>query len=315
MALLIVSSSRGEEFAAVVRELDPSLDVRVAPALGRPEEIDTALAWWPQPGLLKSLPNLRLIVSVGAGVDHLFSDPDLPDLPIVRFVDPDLTGRMVEYVALHVLYHHRRMCEFGELQARKVWKYLPEPAAHEVRVGVMGLGVLGAAAANALKVFGYQVRGWSRERKSLPGIACFAGRAELDAFLADTDILAVLLPLTADTRGLLDGALLARLSRRGRHKDLPGPVLINAGRGGLQVDADILAALEAGALYAASLDVFETEPLPHSSPLWSHPRVRVTPHNAAESSPVAIARYTLRQMAAAKSGGRLENIVDRRRGY
>ena len=315
MALLIASNSRAEEFAAMVRELDPSLDVRIAPALGKPEEIDTALAWWPQPGLLKTLPNLRLIVSVGAGVDHLFSDPDLPDVPIVRFVDPDLTGRMVEYVALHVLYHHRRMSEFRELQARKVWKYVPEPAAHEIRVGVMGLGVLGAASANALKVFGYQVRGWSRERKSLPGIACYAGKPELDAFLADTDILAVLLPLTTDTRGLFNRSLLAKLSRRGRHKDLPGPVLINAGRGGLQIDADILAALQAGELYAASLDVFETEPLPHSSPLWSHPRVLVTPHNAAESAPAAIVRYTLRQMAAHKRGGALENMVDPKRGY
>jgi glyoxylate/hydroxypyruvate reductase A len=315
MALLIASNSRAEEFAAMVRELDPSLDVRTAPALGNPHEIDAALAWWPQPGLLKTLPNLRLIVSVGAGVDHLFSDPDLPDVPIVRFVDPDLTGRMVEYVALHVLYHHRRMSEFRELQARKVWKYVPEPAAHEIRVGVMGLGVLGAASANALKVFGYQVRGWSRERKSLPGIACFAGKPELDAFLADTDILAVLLPLTGDTRRLIDRSLLKRLSRGGRHEDLPGPVLINAGRGGLQVDADILAALEAGELYAASLDVFEAEPLPHSSPLWSHPHVLVTPHNAAESAPAAIVRYTLRQMAAAKRGEPLENVVDRRRGY
>jgi glyoxylate/hydroxypyruvate reductase A len=315
MALLIASNSRAEEFAAMARRLDPGLDVRIAPALGRMEEIDTALAWWPQPGLLKTLPNLRLIVSVGAGVDHLFADPDLPDVPIVRFVDPDLTGRMVEYVALHVLYHHRRMCEFRELQARKVWKYLAEPAAHEVRVGIMGLGVLGAACARALGVFGYQVRGWSRERKALSGITCFAGNPELDAFLANTDILAVLLPLTADTRGLINRSLLARLSRGGRHKDLPGPVLINAGRCGLQVDADILAALEADELYAASLDVFETEPLPHSSPLWSHPRVLITPHNAAESAPAAIVRYTLRQMAAMSRGEPLENIVDRRRGY
>jgi glyoxylate/hydroxypyruvate reductase A len=315
MALLIASNSRAEEFAAMARELDPGLDVRVAPTLGRPEDIDAALAWWPQPGLLETLPGLRLIVSVGAGVDHLFSDPDLPDVPIVRFVDPDLTGRMVEYIALHVLHHHRRMCEFRELQTRKVWKYLAEPAAGEVRVGLMGLGVLGSAAIGALKAFGYQLRGWSRQRRSLDGVACYAGRAELDAFLADTDILAVLLPLTADTRRLIDRSLLARLSRRGRHPDLPGPVLVNAGRGGLQVDADILAALEAGELYAASLDVFEAEPLPHSSPLWSHPRVVVTPHNAAESAPSAIVRYTLRQMAAAKTGAPLENVVDRRRGY
>ena len=166
----------------------------------------------------------------------------------------------------------------------------------------MGLGVLGSAAARALKVFGYQVRGWSCSPKSLEGVACYAGPGELDAFLADTDILAVLLPLTPDTHGILDRRLLAKLSRRGRDARLPGPVLINAGRGGLQVDADIAASLAAGELYAASLDVFEAEPLPHSSPLWSHPRVVVTPHNAAESAPAAIVRYALRQIAALRRG-------------
>jgi len=315
MAFLIASSSRAEEFAAFARDLDPALDVRVAPNLGKAEEIEYALAWQPPNGLLKTLPNLRLIVSVGAGVDALLADPDLPDVPMVRFVDTDLTGRMTEYVALHVLYHHRRMSEFGELQRRKVWKYLAEPAAHEVRVGLMGLGVLGSAAARALGVFGYQVRGWSRSPKSLAGVACYAGPGELDAFLADTDILAVLLPLTPDTHGILDRRLLAKLSRRGRDARLPGPVLINAGRGGLQVDADIAASLAAGELYAASLDVFEAEPLPHSSPLWSHPRVVVTPHNAAESAPAAIVRYALRQIAALRRGNPLQNLVDRGRGY
>jgi glyoxylate/hydroxypyruvate reductase len=315
MALLIASSSRADQFADVVRRLDPKLDLRVAPDLGRPEDIRYALAWHPQPGLLKTLPNLQLIVSVGAGVDHILKDPDLPDVPMIRFVDPDLTGRMTEYVGLHVLYHHRRMSEFRELQERRVWKYLPEPAAHEVRVGMMGLGVLGCAALHALGAFGYQLRGWSRSPKALDGVACYAGPGELDAFLADTDILAVLLPLTPDTRGLLNRRLLAKLSRRGRDERLPGPVLINAGRGGLQIDAEILESLEAGDLYAASLDVFEAEPLPHSSPLWSHPRVVVTPHNAAESAPAAIVRYTLRQMAAHRRGEPLENVVDLRRGY
>jgi glyoxylate/hydroxypyruvate reductase A len=315
MAFLIASSSRAEEFAAFARDLDPALDVRVAPNLGKAEEIEYALAWQPPNGLLETLPNLRLIVSVGAGVDALLADPDLPDVPMVRFVDTDLTGRMTEYVALHVLYHHRRMSEFGELQRRKVWKYLAEPAAHEVRVGLMGLGVLGSAAARALGVFGYQVRGWSRSPKSLEGVACYAGPGELDAFLAETDILAVLLPLTPDTHGILDRRLLAKLSRQGRDARLPGPVLINAGRGGLQVDADIAASLAAGELYAASLDVFEAEPLPHSSPLWSHPRVVVTPHNAAESAPAAIVRYALRQIAALRRGEPLQNLVDRGRGY
>jgi glyoxylate/hydroxypyruvate reductase A len=207
------------------------------------------------------------------------------------------------------------MSEFRELQARKVWKYLPEPAAHEVRVGLMGLGVLGSAAASALKVFGYRMRGWSRSPKSLDGVACYAGMAQLDAFLADTDILAVLLPLTPDTRGTINRGLIAKLSRRGRDERLPGPVLINAGRGGLQVDADILAALKAGELYAASLDVFEAEPLPHSSPLWAHPRVVVTPHNAAESAPTAIVGYALRQIAAHRKGEPIDHVVDPKRGY
>jgi glyoxylate/hydroxypyruvate reductase len=315
MSLLIASSSRGEEFASAIRALDPAADLIIAPAIGKPENIEYALAWRPQPGLLKSLPNLRLIISVGAGVDHLLEDPDLPRVPIVRFVDPDLTGRMVEYVTLHVLFHHRRMCEFRELQARKVWKYLPEPAAHEVRVGLMGLGVLGSAAARMLAGFGYRLRGWSSTPKSLGGMDCYAGAAGLDAFLADTDILVALLPLTPGTRGLLDRSLIAKLSRRGRDERLPGPVLINAGRGGLQVDADIHAAVESGALYAASLDVFEAEPLPHSSPLWSHPRLVVTPHNAAESAPSAIARYALRQMAAHRAGEPLAHVVDPKRGY
>jgi glyoxylate/hydroxypyruvate reductase A len=315
MAFLIACSSRAGQFAAEMRALEPRLDLRIAPDVGPEEEIDAALVWQPPEGLLAKLPNLRLIVSVGAGVDSLLADPALPDVPLVRFVDPDLTGRMAEYIALQALYHHRRMSEFRDLQAQKVWQYLPEAAARDVRVGLMGLGVLGLAAAAALRTFGYRLRGWSRTPKVLDGIACFCGPEGLDAFLAETDILAVLLPLTPATRGLLNRGLLRRLSRHNRSGMLPGPVLINAGRGELQVDADIVAALEAGELYAASLDVFETEPLPAGSPLWQHPRVVVTPHNAAESAPAAIARYALRQWRACKSGAALENVVDRRRGY
>ncbi|KAB2914434.1 MAG: glyoxylate/hydroxypyruvate reductase A [Hyphomicrobiaceae bacterium] len=315
MALLIASSSRADLFAEAARACDGDLDVRVAPDIGRREDVTCALVWQPPQGLLKGLPNLRLIISIGAGVDSLLADPTLPDVPLVRFVDPDLTGRMAEYVALHVLFHHRRMTEFRELQSRKVWKYLPEPAAHEVRVGIMGLGVLGTAAASALGAFGYRLRGWARTPKSVAGVSSFCGADGLDAFLAETDILAVLLPLTPATRGILDRKLFSRLSQQGRDARLPGPALINAGRGGLQIDTDIAAALDAGDLYAASLDVFEAEPLPATSPLWSHPRVVVTPHNAAESAPSAIVRYALRQMQRQRCGEPLENLVDIRRGY
>jgi glyoxylate/hydroxypyruvate reductase len=230
----------------------------------------------------------------------------------VRFVDPDLTGRMVEYVALHVLYHHRRMCEFRELQARKVWKYVPEPAAHEVRVGVMGLGVLGTDAARKLKVMGFDVAGWSRSRKDVEGIETFSGEDGLDTFLKHTDILVSLLPLTDETRGLLDKRLFAKLARDGR---LGGPILVNAGRGGLQVEADILASLDDGTLKAATLDVFETEPLPAESRLWMHPAVTVTPHNAAASEANAISAYVADQIRRFEAGEPLANVIRRELGY
>jgi glyoxylate/hydroxypyruvate reductase A len=315
MALLIIGSVRAEELATVARAQGRGLDIRLWPDVGRIADIRYALAWRPPPGVLKTFANLELIVSVGAGVDHLMQDPELPDVPIVRYVDSDLTGRMAGYVALHVLFHQRRMCEFRALQTKRAWMPLPEPAAPEVRVGIMGLGVMGEASATVLKAFGFQLRGWSRTRKHADGVACFAGDGELDAFLADTDILACVLPLTPATRGILNRRLIGKLSQCGRHARLPGPVLINAGRGGLQIEADILAALDAGELYAASLDVFESEPLPTSSPLWHHPRVVITPHNAAESSSQSIVRYLLRQIRAQQQGEPLKHVVDRARGY
>jgi glyoxylate/hydroxypyruvate reductase A len=317
MALLIVTTTtRGQEFLDGARSAaGGGLDIRIWPDVGRIEDIEYALAWLPPKGVLKTLPNLKMIVSVGAGVDHLLIDPELPDVPVVRYVDPDLTGRMAEYIGLQVLFHQRRMAEFLELQFQRKWHYLPEPAAHEVRVGVMGLGVMGLAALKVLAPFGYQLRGWSRTRKSVAGVTCFAGRGELDAFLAETDILACVLPHTPETRGILNADLIGKLSRNGRHERLPGPVLINAGRGPLQVETDILQSLDSGALYAASLDVFEVEPLPASSPLWAHKRVVITPHNAAESTGRAITRYFIRQVHAHGRGEPIGNVVDRSRGY
>ncbi|HRD77335.1 MAG TPA: glyoxylate/hydroxypyruvate reductase A [Hyphomicrobiaceae bacterium] len=316
MALLIIGSQRAGEFARVLGELRPGADLRLWPNAGNLSEITHALAWGPPPGALAQLPNLKLIVSVGAGVDHLFKDPDLPKgVPIVRYVDPDLTRRMVQYVTLHVLWHHRRMCEFQEQQRARVWKYLPEPSPGDVRVGLMGLGVMGAAAVPPLSTLGFKLRGWSRNERHIAGVECFAGDKGFAPFLAETDILVCTLPLTPDTRGVIGKRLLDGLSINGRHARMPGPAIINAGRGGLQVEGDIMAALASGRLYAASLDVFETEPLPTSSPLWENPRVVITPHNAAESEPYSIVRYFLRQADAEASGHPLENIVDPKRQY
>lgn len=316
MALMIIGESpRTPDFAQATRSQAPDRDVRLWPDTANADEVEFALAWGPTPGALKAYKNLKMVVSVGAGVDHLFRDPDLPDVPIVRYVDPDLTGRMTGYIALHALYHSRRMTEYDEQQRRLLWNHLPEPSPDVLRVGIMGAGVLGAAAAKALLGVGFKVNAWSRRAKSIDGAKCFAGAEERDAFLAETDILAVLLPLTPQTRGIINLELLSKLSTKDRPRRLPGPVLINAGRGGLQVETDILKALETRTLYAASLDVFETEPLPPSSPFWTHPRVVITPHNAAESTTESIVSYFLEQVRRHEAGEDLQNVVDRQQGY
>jgi glyoxylate/hydroxypyruvate reductase A len=298
-----------EAFAAAL----PGRPVAVA---GRdpydPSAVRYAVVWKPPHGLLATLPALEAIFSIGAGVDHIVADPSLPAVPLARVVDPDLTARMTEWVVWQVLAHHRRQREYADLQARRLWKDLDQPIAGEVRVGMMGLGVLGRDAAEVLVRLGFDVGGWSRTPQAVAGVETFAGAEGFAPFLARTDILVCLLPLTPETRGVLDARLIAGLARDGV---LGGPVLINAGRGGLQVEADILAALDAGVLAAASLDVFETEPLPPSSRLWTHRRVTITPHVAAVSHPPAIARLIGRQILRHEAGEPLEHLVDTARGY
>jgi glyoxylate/hydroxypyruvate reductase A len=269
--------------------------------------------WGPKPGSLSGLSNLEAIFSLGAGVDHLMSYPDLPDVPIVRVAQDDLTHRMSEYMVLHCLMHLRDQRRFDEDQKAKRWN--PDrapPIAGEVRVGIMGFGVLGQDSARKLKMMGFDVAGWSRTAKKVDGFEVYAGEEGLTAFLKRTDILIALMPLTPDTQGILDRSLFEKLARDGR---LGGPILINAGRGKLQVEADILACLGDGTLKAATLDVFETEPLPEDSPLWTHPQVTVTPHNSATSEPEATARYIAQQIRRHEAGQPFEAVVDKTRGY
>ena len=272
-----------------------------------------ALTWRHPPDALKDLPGLRVILSLGAGVDHLFADPGLPDKPIVRVVDPDLTNRMSEWVVMHALVHLRQLRRYERQQSKRVWEDDDDqPKAGDIQIGLMGLGVMGQDAAAKLKALGFKVAGFSASPKSLPGVTSFSGLDGLKLLLAQTDMLVVLLPLTPATSGIIDASLLSQLKRDG---PLGGPILINGGRGGLQVEADILAALDSGALKGASLDVFEREPLPSDSRLWSHPSVYVSPHNAAISSPKAIAALVARQIEADERGEPLAHLVHRRRGY
>ncbi|PTW62693.1 glyoxylate/hydroxypyruvate reductase A [Breoghania corrubedonensis] len=318
MALLIaVHGWDSESWSSRFSNLLPGHDVRCHPeTTGNPAEIRYLLAWKPDSDLLASLTNLEVIFSLGAGVDHLLQTPDLPDVPIVRIVDPDLTMRMSEWIVLQVLLHHRKHRTYHAQQHQRLWQPHDQPAASAVRVGIMGLGVLGRDAATHLSRLGFQVAGWSRSPKEIDGIRSFSGADGLDDMLKRTDILVNLLPLTQDTRGLIDYRLLSKLSTDGkRHPGCDAPVLVNAGRGASQVEADIVRALDDGTLAACSLDVFETEPLPAPSPLWTHPKVYATPHVAADSDPQTLSHYVAERIQAFEAGEGLINVVDRATGY
>jgi glyoxylate/hydroxypyruvate reductase len=310
---IVVTGWDAEAWATRFRKLAPDRAVRIWPdQIAAPQEITYACAWKPPPGALAAFPNLKAVFSLGAGVDHLLHDPALPPVPIVRIVDPDLTSRMVAYVLLHVLMVHRRQRLYDAQQRERIWRDHDQPPASDITVGVMGLGRLGRAAASALAQIGFRVLGWSSTPKSIADIDCQHGAAGLDAFLARSEILVVLLPLTPATEGLLNLSLLRKLRRDG---PLGGAHVINAGRGRLQIDADILAALDEGSLAGATLDVFLEEPLPAASPLWSHPHVTVTPHNAAASDPRFLVTNVLAQITRLERGEPMENVIDRARGY
>ncbi len=273
--------------------------------------INYAMGWHPEKGLFARMPDLKLMFSVGAGVDHMLNDDSLPDLPLVRFVDASLTSRMSEWICLQCLLHLRQQPTYARQQAQHIWRDLPQPDAHEIRVGIMGLGVLGQEAAIKLKGLGFQVNGWSRSKKTVPGVNCY-DNAQLDEFLTRTDILVGLLPYTRETAGIFNAALFAKLSRS---SPIGGPVFINAGRGKSQVETDIISALKSGRLKGVSLDVFEEEPLPQDSPLWEMENVVLTPHIASVSDVKALAAHVNSQIERFEAGLELQYLVDKKAGY
>lgn len=273
-----------------------------------PAEIDYALVWKPPAGLLKTLPNLKAILSLGAGVDHLSADPDLPrHIPVSRLVDRCLTQGMSEYVLYWVLHYHRDMGAYAAMAARHEWGQIRQVDPRHRRIGILGLGELGGDAAAKLAMLDFDVAGWSRTEKSIPGVTSFFGEDRLGAFLARTDILICLLPMTTHTRGIINADTLARLPE--------GAVFINCARGAHVVDHDLLAALDQGHLRAATLDVFHEEPLPADHPYWSHPKVTVTPHVASLTIPHSAAAYVADNIRRVERGEPMLNVVDFSAGY
>ncbi len=297
-----------EPFREVFARDFPRLDFRVWPAAGRVEEIEYALVWKIEDGALRRLPNLKAILALGAGVDQILKDPGFPRaVPLYRLLDAGLAAQMSEYAIYGVLDFHRRMGEYRALQARREWRRLEAVHPAERRVGVMGLGVLGADLARKLAVLGFRTLGWSRTPKSLPGIACHHGEAGLKEFLGACEIVVVLLPLTPQTEGIIDARLLAMLPR--------GAALINIARGRHVVEKDLLAALDSGQLSHAMLDVFRQEPLPADHPFWRHERIFVTPHVAAQPIAELAMRQILESLRRLEAGQEPEGRVDPAVGY
>ncbi|HHG90866.1 MAG TPA: glyoxylate/hydroxypyruvate reductase A [Devosia sp.] len=278
-----------------------------------PDDIRYVFVWKPLENAFEGLNNLKAILSLGAGVDALLRHPNLPrSVPIVRFVEDDLTRCMSDYVVANVTMHHRCFTRYRRDQRARNWSQYYPPAARNTCVGIMGMGVLGQDAAKRLLALGFEVRGWSRSPKDMQGVESFSGPDQFEKFLGGTDILVDLLPLTPETENILNYEMFLKL-RRGRLRD--GPVIINAARGGHQVEADIVRALGDGTLGAASLDVFQTEPLPPDSPLWELDNCYITPHIAAISSPQSGAAYFANVVLDHEAGKPLLNVVDVERGY
>lgn len=311
MAVLILAPGlKSEWWARELNKQNPDLDVRIWPDTGKPDDIEYALAWKPPAGELAMLKNLKVVFSLGAGVDHLFTDPDFPDgVQVSRVVDPYLTAGMVEYVVLHVLRYHKNQPALEAQQKAQIW----DDRAHELKqaderkIGILGLGELGRSTAEALKALQFDVSGWSRSPKDIPGVRTFHGQVGLSEMLASTDILVCLLPLTPETEGILCSSLFAQLPGEAR--------LINAARGGHLVEDDLIPALESKRIAHATLDVFRTEPLPNSHPFWNHPKITVTPHNASITDPRSVAIQIIEGITAVEQGDTLSNTVDPKLGY
>lgn len=271
------------------------------------DSVSYAFVLAPPPGYLARFPRLKAIMPVGAGVEHILADPDLPEVPIVRMVQPDMAQRMSEYIVQHALNHMRRFRQIRTAQACKTWNLFASPTAREFTVGILGLGTLGCHAATYLTSLGFNVRGWSRTPKSVPGVTSFAGADSLPEFLSACDILVSLLPLTQETTHLIDAHTLSCLPR--------GASLINASRGGIINDGDLIACLDSGQVSEATLDAFDIEPLPADHPYWSHPQVTVTPHCASAATVEAVADRLREVIALVEQGGMPSPVVNRATGY
>jgi glyoxylate/hydroxypyruvate reductase A len=309
MSLVVrVGAARAPWWRDTLQSLLPEVEVRLWDDPGDRSKVEYAVVWQPPPGGLKTFPNLKVIVSMGAGIDHVLRDPELPrHLPIIRTVGPDLTQRMREYVLLHVLRFHRRLPEIEASFTCREWNQLITPVAPDRPVGVLGLGNMGADCARHLAHIGFEVHGWSRRPKVVDGVICHSGPEGLAKLLKRVEILVCLLPLTPETTGILNRDLFAQLPE--------GACVINAGRGQHLVEEDLIPALDSGQLGGATLDVLHVEPAPEDHPFWAHPKILLTPHIASLIDPEVGSRLIAGNLKLFMAGKPVPDMVDVAQGY
>jgi glyoxylate/hydroxypyruvate reductase len=305
MAGIVFTDKAAHHYAQAIGRYAPEIPLWT---LDDPQAVhaDVAISWLPPSGAYGGLPNLRLIHSIGAGVNHILAEHSGGGIPLCRIVDPEQARIMARYVLWGVLHFHRGMDRLFEAQREKRWLQFAHRPAQQTVVGVMGMGVMGRTVAASIATLGFDVRGWSRARCEVENVRSY-GEDELDAFLSGLDMIVCLLPLTASTRGILSTTLFAKLNR--------GACLIHVGRGDHLVADDLHAALDDGQLGGALLDVFAREPLPSDDALWTHDKVIVTPHIAAISTSETVAEQIVANVRSLRAGGGLSNVVLRERGY
>ncbi|MFC6486760.1 2-hydroxyacid dehydrogenase [Nitratireductor sp. GCM10026969] len=296
-----------EPWAEALQQLLPALDFRVHPDIGNPDDVRYALVWRPKPGFFRDFKNIRLVVNLGAGVDSLTNRDDLPDVPISRLSDPGMVALMRSYVHFAVIRYARDMPEFERAKQRRDWHYIHPRPLHHTRVGILGLGALGAAVAESLAGLGFDVRGWDHAAKKVPSVTCFHDPKDWQRFVGELDILVNMMPLTPQTRKFIGAELFDRLPR--------GAKFVNASRGEVVDEDALVAALRSGHLGGATLDVFENEPLPGDHPFWEMENVYITPHLASITVPEMASRDVAESIRRVHQGQDPLHRIDPRKGY
>ena len=309
MALLLIRSDKKYEgWLKALKNEASNLAVFTPETLKNPDEVKMILSWNAPKGSYSKYPNIKVIGSMGAGVDHLFNDDSLPeDVPVTRIVDDYLKNDMREFILALILDRLKNLDSYVKFQQESNWERLPYRSVPEVTVGIMGLGVLGQAAAEYLNRLDFKVTGWSNSRKDLDFVKSYAGKEEEKEFLASAEILVCLLPLTEETKGILNAELFKKLP--------DGAYLINVARGGHLVEEDLIKALENEKLSGAALDTFQQEPLPKDHPLWKNDKIKLTPHTASVGNPSSVAGQVIDNYNRMLNDEPLQNTVSRKRGY